>query len=131
VHGRERRPDDAVVCEGCDDRVRQRAAGEQTEAAGDERDEQRLAGDQPADLPGRRAEGAQDGGLPPALGDRERERPGDDEQRDCARDAAQGTEDRDQAGPVGRRRIARVGVRRVRSIEDVDPRSEPLAQAAP
>ena len=129
VRGRERGADDAMVRERRDDRVRQRPAGEHAERAGDERDEQRLAGDQPADLPRRGAEGAQDGGLAPALGDCERERPGDDEQRDRARDAAEGTEDRDQAGTVGRRRIARIGVRRVRSIEDVDPRSEALAQA--
>ena len=66
-----------------------------------QRDDQRLAGDQPADLARRRAERAQHRGLAPALGDRERERAGDDEQRDGAGDAAHRAEDRDQGLAVG------------------------------
>ena len=91
------------------------------ERAGDQRHEQRLAGDQPADLRRRRAESAQHRGLPPALGDRERERSGDHEQGHGTGDAAQSAEDGDQAGTIRGGRVAGVGVGRVPAIEDLEP----------
>ena len=98
-------------------------------ALGHERDEQRLGRDQAADLARRRPERAQHRGLPPALGDRERERAGDHEQRDEAGDAAHRAEDRDQRLTVGRLRVAGVGVGRVGAVEHVEPRARPARRA--
>ena len=103
--------------------------GEQAQRAGDQRHEQRFAGDQPADLRRGRAEGAQHRGLPAALGDRERERPGDDEQGDRAGDAAERAEDGDQPGAIRRGRIAGVGIGGVPAIEHLEPVPEALLQA--
>src|SRR3954471_6661529 len=72
----------AAVSEDVDDEIRERAARDHAERAGEERDEQRFTGDEPPDLPWAGAECAQHGGLPSALGDGEPERPGDDEQGD-------------------------------------------------
>ena len=103
--------------------------GEHTERARDQRDQQRLAGDQSADLRRRRAERAQHGGLPAALGDGQRERPGDDEQGDRAGDAAQRAEDGDEPGTIRGGRIPGVGIGSVLAIEDVEPAPETLLQA--
>ena len=129
VRRRERRSDLAAIGEDVHDEVRERAARDQAERAGDQRHEQRFAGDQPADLRRGRAECAQHGGLPPALGDGERERPGHDEQRDGAGDAAQRAEDGDEAGTIRSGRVAGVGIGRVPAIEDLDPAPEALLQA--
>ena len=98
-------------------------------ALADQRDEQRLRGDQPADLARRRPEGAQHRGLPPALGDHERERAGDDEQRHEAGDAAHRAEDRDERRTVARLRVAGVGVGRVGAVEHVEARPCPARRA--
>ena len=92
----EARRDGVVSGEDADDRVGERAPGEQAEATGHERDDQRLAGDQAPDLVRRGAERAQHRHLAPTLRDGQRERAGDNEQRDRARDPAHGPEDRDQ-----------------------------------
>ena len=112
----------AVAREQVDERVGERAAGQQAERARHQRDEQRLGGDQAADLARRRPEGAQHRGLPPALGDHERERAGDHEQRHEAGDAAHRAEDRDQRLAVARLRVAGVGVGRVGAVEHVEAR---------
>ena len=91
-------------------------------ALADQRDEQRLGGDQAADLARRRAERAQHRGLPAALGDHERERAGDHEQRDEAGDAAHRAEDRDERLTVARLRVAGVGVGRVGAVEHLEAR---------
>ena len=130
VRRRERRSDLAAIREDVDDEIRERAARDHAQRAGDQRHEQRFAGDQPADLRWRRAERAQHGGLAPALGDGERERSGDHEQGDRAGDAAQSAEDGDQPGTIRRRRVAGVGICGVPAIEDLDPAPEALLQAA-
>ena len=109
--------------EQVDERGGERPPGQQPERAGHERDEQRLGRDQAADLARRGAERAQHRGLLAPLGDRERERPGDHEQRDEAGDAAHRAEDRDHRLAVGRLRVARVGVGRVGVVEHLDARA--------
>jgi hypothetical protein len=54
---------DAVIDEDPDDRARERTARQQPERGRRDRQDQRLCGQQAADLPGRRAQGVQDGGL--------------------------------------------------------------------
>ena len=127
--GREAGRDRAVVGEDRDDRVGERAPGEQAEHAGDDGHDQRLAGDQPPDLMRRGAERAQHGDLAPPLRDGERERAGDDEQRDRAGDPAHRPEDRDERRAVGGARVAGVGVGRVVAVEDLEGRrgGEPAA----
>ena len=120
-------PDFAAVREDVDDEVGERGTGEQAQRAGEQRHEQRFAGDQPADLRRGRAEGAQHRGLPAALGDRECERPGDDEQRDRAGDAAERAEDRDQPGAIRGGRIPGIGIGGVPAIEHVEPVPEALS----
>ena len=107
--------------EQVDERVR-RAAGpaQQAEPARDERDEERLGRDQAADLARGRAERPQDRGLAAPLGDRERERAGDDEQRHEAGDAAHRAEDRDQRLAVARLRVTGVGVGGVGAVEHLE-----------
>ena len=109
-----------------EDRVGQRPAGDDAERAGDDRDDQRLGGDQPPHLARRRAERAQHRRLAAALGDRERERAGHDEQRDRAGDAAHRPEDRDQRLAFRDARVAGIGVGRVRRIEHLE--TETVAQ---
>ena len=123
VPGLEAGRDVAVAGEQIDERGGERPPGQQPERAGHERDEQRLGRDQAADLARRGAERAQHRGLLAPLGDRERERPGDHEQRDEAGDAAHRAEDRDHRLTVGRLRVARVGVGRVGAVEHVDARA--------
>ena len=127
---RERRPDFAAIREDVDDEVGERRTGDQAQRAGDQRHEQRFAGDEPADLRRGRAEGAQHRGFPAALGDRECEGPGDDEQRDRAGDAAERAEDRDQPGAIRRGRITGVGIGGVSAIEHVESVPEALRQVA-
>ena len=114
---------DAMVGEGSDDRVGQRPSGQEPERRREQGDEQRLAGDQPPDLTGRGAERAQHGVLAPALGDREGERPGDDEERHEAGDPAHDAEDRDQRGAIAGR-VTGVRVGGVIAAEDLDGRAE-------
>ena len=125
---------DAVVGEDPDDRVRERPARQQAERGRRDRQDQRLGGQQAADLPRRRAQGAQHGGLAPALSDGERERAGHHEQRDGSGDAAHHAEDGDQAFAVGGLRVAGVGVGAVAGVEHVDAgphrSAQPRAQLA-
>ena len=118
----------AVIGEHAGERVGQRAAGDQAEPAGDERDEQRLVRDQPAHLTRAGAERAQHGGLAPALGDRQRERAGDDEQRDGAGQAAHRAEDCHHRLAVAGVGVARIGIGGVVAVEHVDAAAELLAQ---
>ena len=116
--------DDVALAEQRDDRAGQRPPGQQAEHAGDERDDQRLTGDQAPDLMRRGAEGAHHGDLAAALDDRERERPGHDEQRDEAGDPAHGPEDGHERGPVGTARVAGVGIGRVLAVEHLERRRD-------
>ena len=111
VPGREAGRDRAVVGHDVHDRGRQRPTGEQAERAGDDRDDQRLAGDQPPHLVRRGAERAQHRDLAAALHDRQRERPGDDEQRDASRRSRPSSRRSPPARP-GRRRADRSRRRR-------------------
>ena len=119
---------DAVVGEDPDDRVRERPARQQTERGRRHRQDQRLGGQQAADLARRRAQGAQHGGLAPALSDGERERAGHHEQRDGSGDTAHHAEDGDQAFAVGGLRVAGVGVGAVAAVEHVDAGAHRSAQ---
>ena len=119
---------DPAIDEQLDDGQRKRAAGQDAEGGGGQRDDQRLAGDQPAHLAGRRAERAQDRGLAPALGDREREGAGHDEQRHGAGDPGHRAEDRHQGFAVGGGGVAGVGRGGVRGVEHLDALAHPPAQ---
>ena len=113
VAGREARRDGVVVGEDVDDRVGQRPPASEAERAGDERDDQRLAGDQPPDLVRRGAERAQHRDLVAPLDDRQRERAGDDEQRDQRRRSRPSSR-RSRPARRGRRRAGRSRRRRPR-----------------
>ena len=128
--GRERRSDLAAILQDADDEVRERPPCEQPESARKQRHEQRLAGDEAPDLARRRTERAQHRGLPPPLGDRERERPGDHEQRDRTGDPAHRAEDRDEPRTVGGGRVARVGICGVRGDRGPRSRAQTLRQSA-
>ena len=76
----------------------------------------------------RRAERAQDGGLAPALGDREGEGAGHDEQRHGAGDPGHRAEDRHQGLAVGGGGVAGVGRGGVARVEHLDALAHPPAQ---
>ena len=130
VRRRERRSDLATFRQDADDEVRERPPCKEPESARKQGHEQRLAGDEAPDLARRRTERTQHGGLPPPLGDRQRERPGDHEQRDRAGDPAHRAEDRDEPRTVSGGRVACVGICGVPAIEDLGPAAETLRQSA-
>ena len=72
----------------------------------------------------RGAERAHHGDLAAALDDRERERPGHDEQRDEAGDPAHGAEDGHERRTVGTARVTGVGIGRVLAIEHLERRRD-------